>query len=175
MSINATIENIKYSGIDTINVGGKTINLETDVSAPSGSISITENGTYDVSAYAEAVVNVQGESASGGAALEEFDVTVDTSGGDYGAISFPVANSGRTVNVIKTVTSSGSRPPKLMSVLYDADNKAISCSLITYSGAAQSIAAANISVSDGIMTIIGTTIAMFNDAGQQYTCYRYTD
>ena len=175
MSISATIDNIKYAGIDKINVGGKTINLETDVSAPSGSIGITENGTYDVSAYAEAVVNVQGECASGGAVLEEFEVTLDTTLGDYGGIKIPVSSTGKHIYIIKTVTSTGPRPPKLMTVLHNADNAAYSCAFITYANLCNSIAASNISITDGVMTILGTTLAMFNDAGQSYIGYHYAD
>lgn len=71
MSINVTIDGTKYSGVDQVDVGGKSLHLESDVVAPSGSVNITENGTHDVSNYAKAVVNVasSGESADN---YEEF-------------------------------------------------------------------------------------------------------
>jgi hypothetical protein len=63
MSINVTIDGTKYSGVDQVDVGGKSLHLESDVVAPSGSVTITENGTHDVTNYASAVVNVAGESS----------------------------------------------------------------------------------------------------------------
>lgn len=66
MSINVTIDGTKYSGVDQVDVGGKSLHLESDVVAPSGSVTITENGTHDVTNYAQAVVNVESEEVSDG-------------------------------------------------------------------------------------------------------------
>lgn len=58
MGIKAKIDHTEYSGIETIEVGGKSITLEETYS---GSKAISANGTYDVSGYAEAVVDVPAE------------------------------------------------------------------------------------------------------------------
>lgn len=57
MSINATADGVIYSGIDTINAGGKNITLSEEYT---GTKQITSNGTHDVSGYKNAEVNVNG-------------------------------------------------------------------------------------------------------------------
>lgn len=67
MSVKVTVDGKTYPVVSTISVGGKTLAVESEVSAPSGIKNITTNGTHDVSAYAQAVVNVPTDGASGGA------------------------------------------------------------------------------------------------------------
>ena len=58
MSINANVNGTKYNGIETITVGGKAINLEETGITPTGTKSITANGSHDVTQYASVEVNV---------------------------------------------------------------------------------------------------------------------
>lgn len=76
MSINATIESNKYEGIEMIEVGGKTIALEQEIT---GTKTITENGTHDVTNFAQAVVNV---AANGGGTNVEQGSFVGNGAGD---------------------------------------------------------------------------------------------
>lgn len=78
MSVKVTADGKTYTGVSSIAVGGKTLAVESEVSAPSGTKNITANGTYDVSAFAQAVVNVPtgGESP----VLQEKSVTITENG-----------------------------------------------------------------------------------------------
>jgi hypothetical protein len=58
MSINANVNGTKYNGIETITVGGKAINLEETGITPTGTKSITANGSHDVTQYASVDVDV---------------------------------------------------------------------------------------------------------------------
>jgi hypothetical protein len=68
MSKNIVLDGVVYRGVSTIEFptedGGTARMIETD-SIPSGTVTITENGTHDVTGYTEAVVNVVDESSSG--------------------------------------------------------------------------------------------------------------
>lgn len=78
MSVKITVDGEAYTGVDTIEVGGKTLAVESEVSAPSGTKNITANGTYDVSAFAQAVVNVPTDGES--PVLQEKTVTITENG-----------------------------------------------------------------------------------------------
>lgn len=67
MSKNVKVNGVDYTGVSQVQLpttaGGTALFKDVDeITTPSGSINITENGTHNVSAYAQAVVNV----ASGG-------------------------------------------------------------------------------------------------------------
>lgn len=75
MSKNVTVNGVDYSGVSQVKLkttaGGTALFKDVDeITTPSGAINITENGTHDVSAYAQAVVNVA--SGGGGDEYERF-------------------------------------------------------------------------------------------------------
>lgn len=68
MSKNVNVNGVDYSGVSQVQLkttaGGTALFKDVDeITTPSGSVTITENGTHDVTNYAQAVVNV--ESSSG--------------------------------------------------------------------------------------------------------------
>lgn len=76
MAKNIKINNVTYSGIDKIKVVDADNETQFDefIEAPSGSVTFTANGTYDVTNKSEAVVDVEG-----GAELQSKTVTPSTS------------------------------------------------------------------------------------------------
>ena len=62
---NVSVNGTNYTGVSEVQLsvtGGGTANFRDvdEITTPSGSVTISENGTHDVSAYAQAVVNVAG-------------------------------------------------------------------------------------------------------------------
>lgn len=69
MSKNIKLNDTEYSGISTLELptadgGTATFKDTEEIAAPSGSVTITENGTHDVTNYAQAIVNVPTSGAS---------------------------------------------------------------------------------------------------------------
>lgn len=73
MSKNVKVNDMTYNGVSTVELplasgSGKAQFKDVDeINTPSGSVTITENGTHDVTNYASAVVNVESDGGSGGA------------------------------------------------------------------------------------------------------------
>ena len=71
MSKNVKVNDKTYSGVSTVELplasgSGKAQFKDVDeITTPSGSVTITENGTHDVTNYASAVVNVASEGGGG--------------------------------------------------------------------------------------------------------------
>lgn len=70
MSKNVNVNGVDYNGVSQIQLktasGGTALFKDVDeITTPSGSVTITENGTHNVSAYAQAVVNVSAGSSDG--------------------------------------------------------------------------------------------------------------
>lgn len=83
MSKNVTVNGVDYTGVSQVQLptssGGTALFKDVDeITTPSGSVTITENGTHDVSNYAQAVVNV----ASGGVG-DEYERFAKLMTGEY--------------------------------------------------------------------------------------------
>lgn len=80
MSKNVKLNGNDYLGVSTIQIpttDGETSSFKDvdEIAVPTGSKNITENGTYDVSAFASAVVNVPTGGSGGDTAMEDGLVT----------------------------------------------------------------------------------------------------
>lgn len=85
MSIRATVDGQNYNGITKINAGGKAITLteQGTITTPTQTKNIDSNGTYDVTNFAQAIVNVPtggGSSFATGTFVGDGsrDITIDT-------------------------------------------------------------------------------------------------
>lgn len=91
MSKNITLMGASYSAVPAVTLpktgGGTATFYDVD-----GSQIFTENGTYDVSALAEAVVNVSGGGGDSNVVIGEF--TTGSSTGTTGSVSVPYTGSG---------------------------------------------------------------------------------
>lgn len=118
-----TTKTIKTSGKyceDDIEV----INTQDGGITPSGSQTFTENGTYDVTAIAEAIINVSG--GGGLPNVRKFTVNTDATLGANGGIIVPVVTSGRAIYVLKANAGTAYRPYYcgILSVDYSQGTKA---------------------------------------------------
>lgn len=82
MSKNIKLNDTNYTGISTVQLpttdGGTATFKDTDeITTPVGSINITENGTFDVANFAQAIVNVatSGETSGSGVTITPYEVT----------------------------------------------------------------------------------------------------
>ena len=82
MSKNVNVNGVDYSGVSQVQLktasGGTVLFKDVDeIVTPSGSVTITENGTHNVANYAQAVVNVASSGNDGGDFQEMFYGLVD--------------------------------------------------------------------------------------------------
>lgn len=114
MSKNVIINGVTYSGISIVSLptssGTATFKDEGEITVPSGSLSVTDNGTYDVTNYASVVVNVPNNSE-----LTLTGISATYSGGTVAAgttveqltgitVTATYTATGYTGNITKTVT-----------------------------------------------------------------------
>lgn len=89
MSKNVKVNDVVYNGVSQVRLqtttGGTALFKDvSEIAEPSGSVSITENGTHNVKNYASAIVNVAG----GGGSIE----TGTFVGDGTGAVTIPVSS-----------------------------------------------------------------------------------
>lgn len=77
------------------------LDLETSINPVSGSIELTENGTFDVSKYAEAIVNVKGKTITG---------TFNTGSGTIASVDIPYDGDGYPIIVLVYPSEGGYNP-----------------------------------------------------------------
>ena len=85
MSKNVTVNGVDYTGVSQVQLpttdGATALFKDVDeITTPSGDINITENGTHDVSAYAQAVVNVE---SGGSGNTDEYERFARLMTGEY--------------------------------------------------------------------------------------------
>ena len=81
MSKNVTVNGVDYTGVSQVQLpptaGGTALFKDVDeIITPSGSVTLTENGTHDVSAYAQAVVDVAAGGSDGDDNTADFLTTI---------------------------------------------------------------------------------------------------
>lgn len=89
MSKNVNVNGVDYTGVSQVQLkttaGGTALFKDVDeITTPSGSINITENGTHDVSAYAQAVVNVE---SGGSGNTDEYERFARLMTGEYRGVA----------------------------------------------------------------------------------------
>lgn len=87
MSKNVNVNGVDYSGVSQVQLkttaGGTALFKDVDeITTPSGSVTITENGTHDVTNYAQAVVNVASGGSDADDVLASYKAVVEGTGGD---------------------------------------------------------------------------------------------
>lgn len=121
MSIRATVDGQNYNGITKINAGGKSITLSEQgtIATPTATKDITANGTYDVTNFAQAIVNV----ATGGASesvLEEFFDHISSTTHTEDWITDEKGNA-ENVAITYIPTYGGNQPPLTIVVFKPSD------------------------------------------------------
>lgn len=66
MAENLVMNGLVYNGVDNLSAENENGEKITYTPAPAGSLTITENGTYDVTKYASVVVNISSEGDDSG-------------------------------------------------------------------------------------------------------------
>lgn len=128
---------------------------------PSGSQTFTENGTYDVTAIAEAIINVSG---GGLPNVRKFTVVTDSTLGTYGGISFPVIKSGRAnyliMNTDATHLNGSDRHVRAIGLCidynYSTTKQAIG--IARYDMASGSAISPSTTITDGVLTMLGGSV-----------------
>ena len=142
---------------------------------PTGDISITENGTFDVTNYAQAIVNV---ASSGSSELTFTEVTTSSEGvyltntSDYGELNVELPSSGIDFYILyATASTNAFRAPNLGVLVANAEKSL--AQLYYQSQAKSTFASVNGTVTDGIGVFTGASAVRFDIANSTDNCKFY--
>lgn len=175
MSKNIKLNETDYTGVSTVQLpttdgGTATFKDADEITIPTGSKTITSNGTHDVTEFASAVVEVPTE----GMSLELQTATCDSTLGTQGNLKINHTSGQRCIYVgYPNTTPSGSltedRFPYAIMINVLADDTIGGC-CVGYAGTTG--LSVSVSLTDGVITITGSSAVYLKKEEVTYTFYK---
>ncbi|MCF2569548.1 hypothetical protein I6E09_10275 [Mediterraneibacter glycyrrhizinilyticus] len=182
MSKNIYLNSDLKEGVSFLKVttedGGTAMFQDTDeITSVSGTLEINENGTFDVSRYASAEVNVP--TTEGGSSTSQFESQTakpDPTMGTYGGLKINHASGNKAtyVGVPDTTPDSLTKNRFPYAILINIlENNTIGSSIVNYTSSGGLTIAS--SFSDGVITLTGSSSANLTNSDVTYTFYKITN
>ena len=177
MSKNIKLDDTDYNGVSTVQLpttdGGTAAFKDTDeITVPTGTKNITSNGNFDVTEFANVMVQVPTEGSD--VSLETQTATCDSSLGTNGGLKINHASGQRCIYVgYPNATPSSNLlenrfPYAIMINVLEDDTIGGSC--VGYLGTAAT--GNTVTLADGIITITGVNVGVLTNADVTYTFYK---